>query len=134
MMSRIGPRDTEPEMVVRRAVHALGLRYRLHRRDLPGKPDLVFPKFRAAVFVHGCYWHRHAGCRLAYAPKSRADFWLPKFARTQERDREVLVSLHERGWRTAIVWECTTRKQDAAPLAEALREWLHGDQSHFEVT
>lgn len=114
-MARIRGRDTGPEMVVRRAAHALGLRFRLHRQDLPGSPDLVFPRRRRALFVHGCYWHRHPGCRLAYVPKSNIDFWQKKFDRNVERDIETLAALKAIGWQADVIWECETRRPDTIP-------------------
>lgn len=119
-MARIRSRDTGPEMVVRRAAHSLGLRFRLHRKDLPGTPDLAFPGRRVAVLVHGCFWHRHAGCRMAYSPKSRTEFWEAKFAGNVERDARKIAELATAGWRPVIIWECETRDQDK--LREILRE------------
>lgn len=101
-------------MRVRQTAHALGLRFRLHRKDLPGSPDLVFPGRRTALFVHGCFWHRHVGCRLAYTPKSNESFWSAKFARNVERDQEAMDRLRDAGWKPLIVWECETRQPDLA--------------------
>ncbi len=115
MMAKIGSRDTKPEMVVRRAVHAAGLRFRLHRRDLPGSPDLTFPRAKLAVFVHGCFWHRHEGCRNCTHPKTRSEFWQAKFASNVARDRRVLDELATLGWRVETIWECET--EDPAGLA-----------------
>jgi DNA mismatch endonuclease, patch repair protein len=108
-MSRIRACDTEPELVVRSLAHRLGLRFRLHRRNLPGKPDLVFPKFKTVVFVHGCFWHRHRHCCLAYSPKTNSAFWNAKFAQNKARDRRVRKELKLLGWRVLSVWECQTR-------------------------
>lgn len=119
-MARIRSRDTGPEMLVRRAAHALGLRFRLHRNDLPGTPDLVLPGRRAAVLVHGCFWHRHEGCRMAYTPKSRVDFWQAKFTGNVERDARKLAELAAAGWRAVVIWECETR--DPARLRQIIRE------------
>lgn len=119
-MAKIRGRDTGPEMLVRRAAHALGLRFRLHRRDLPGTPDLVFPGRRIALFVHGCFWHRHPGCRMAYSPKSRVDFWQTKFDGNVERDARKQRELAEAGWTAVVIWECETR--DQARLAGIIRE------------
>lgn len=105
-MALVRARDTKPEMVVRRMVHALGYRYRLHRKDLPGKPDLVFPRIRSAIFVHGCFWHRHPVCKLARMPKSRLDFWQPKLEGNRDRDERNQSELEALGWRYLIVWEC----------------------------
>jgi DNA mismatch endonuclease (patch repair protein) len=106
IMSRIRSRDTLPEIAVRQAAHALGLRFRLYRRDLPGCPDLVFPRRKLALFVHGCYWHQHPGCRRASRPKSRPDYWLPKLARNVARDASATAQLAALGWQTAVIWEC----------------------------
>ena len=112
IMSMIKGKNTKPEMLVRSVCHELGLRYRLHRKDLPGKPDLVFPKHRLCVFVHGCFWHRHPGCKYAYTPKSRLDFWLPKLAKNVERDLDAQQALIVRGWRVVIIWECHTKNRE----------------------
>ena len=113
MMAAIGPRNTAPEMVVRRYLHAAGLRFRLHARELPGTPDLVLPKYRVAIFVNGCFWHRHSGCRFATTPSTRTDFWGKKFARNVERDLEKNRALKDRGWRVLTFWECQARDADA---------------------
>ena len=112
MMSRIKGRDTMPELAVRRIAHCLGFRFRLYRNDLPGCPDLVFPRFRAVVFVHGCFWHRHHGCRYAYSPKTRVRFWDNKFRSNVARDRRNLDALRELGWRVLVIWECETRDRE----------------------
>lgn len=112
-MRKIRKVDTRPEIAVRRAAHALGLRFRLHRRDLPGTPDLVFPKHRTAIQVHGCFWHQHDGCRLARRPKSRLDYWLPKLARNAERDVSIRQQLEALGWRVMVIWECETKNVEA---------------------
>lgn len=112
LMGRIRGKDTKPEMMVRRIAHRLGFRFRLHRRDLPGNPDLVFPGRRKVVFVHGCYWHRHPGCRQAYEPKSNVEFWTEKFAANVTRDEKALADLSEQGWDTLIIWECEAKDSD----------------------
>src|SRR5258706_14938204 len=122
MMSRIGPRDTVPELAVRRAAHRLGHRFRLHRKDLPGRPDLVFPKFKVAVFVHGCFWHRHPGCHLCATPKSRVEFWSKKFADNVERDRRKEDELLALGWNVLTIWECQTESD--AVIKRQLRRFL----------
>lgn len=119
-MSRVRGKDTSPEIRVRRAAHALGLRYRLHRRDLPGTPDLVFPKYRVALFVHGCFWHRHHGCRKSSVPKSRQEYWQAKFASNVERDAKVADKLAKLGWSVATIWECETGTSES--IARKLRE------------
>ena len=113
IMSRIRGRDTKPELVVRRIAHRLGFRFRLHRKDLPGSPDIVFPRYRAVIMVHGCFWHRHPGCKYAYTPKTRVDFWRKKFESNVVRDRQNLLTLSERGWRTMVIWECETKDHEA---------------------
>jgi DNA mismatch endonuclease, patch repair protein len=109
LMSGIRGRDTGPELAVRRAAHRLGYRFRLHRRDLPGTPDLVFPHLAKVLFVHGCFWHRHQGCRLAYEPKSNGEFWLRKFAGNVARDKQSASELTDLGWDVLTVWECEVR-------------------------
>ncbi len=116
-MSRIRGRDTGPEKIVRSVLHRMGYRFRLHRRDLPGRPDIVLPKHNAVVFVHGCFWHRHPRCPFAYKPKTRARFWSRKFAENVARDRRVRRSLLKLGWRVIVVWECEARE----PIALATR-------------
>lgn len=120
LMSRIKGRDTTPELKVRRVAHSLGLRFRLHPKNLPGKPDLVFPRWRVAIFVHGCFWHRHEGCKKATMPKSREDFWQTKFERNVERDRRVIRELEASGWRTLVIWQCQTN--DLLALRKTLIE------------
>jgi len=113
MMSGIRGKNTKPELVVRRLAHALGYRFRLHGKDLPGKPDLVFPARRKAILVHGCYWHRHQGCRFCYSPKSNTVFWEQKFRRNVARDADALIKLQALGWDTLIIWECETADSEA---------------------
>ncbi len=108
-MSRIKARDTEPERLVRSILHRMGLRFRLHRADLPGKPDVVLVSRRIAVFVHGCFWHRHRNCRFAYNPKSRRAFWTHKFSENVKRDHRQRSRLKHIGWKSVIVWECELR-------------------------
>lgn len=114
-MRAIRGRDTAPELRVRRAAHAAGLRFRLQRRDLPGTPDLVFPRHRVALFVHGCYWHRHPDCRYTTVPSSNTEFWTTKFSTNVERDARKTRELEEAGWRVAVIWECETRDQSTLP-------------------
>lgn len=122
IMSRVRAKNTKPEIAVRRAAHALGLRFRLHRRDLPGTPDLVFPRLRVALFVHGCFWHRHEGCAKASTPSSRVEFWAEKLSGNVARDARKQAALLEAGWRPVIIWECETRKPDE--LREIIRRRL----------
>lgn len=109
LMGRIRGKDTKPEMTVRQIAHRLGYRFRLHRRDLPGSPDLVFPGRRKVVFVHGCYWHRHPGCRFAYTPKSNVEFWTRKFVANEARDEAAVTCLLAQGWDVLVIWECEAR-------------------------
>ena len=105
-MAAVGSKDTEPELKLRKMLHALGYRYRLHDARLPGKPDIVFARRRAAVFVNGCFWHRHEGCRYATTPKTDTDFWQSKFEANKARDKRNIVALKRLGWRVAVVWQC----------------------------
>ena len=134
MMRGIRGANTKPEMNVRRRLHAAGFRYGLHRKDLPGRPDLVMPRHDAVVFVHGCYWHRHTGCRLATTPSTRTDFWMTKFAANRERDRRNISDLRDWGWRVAVVWECKVRTNSGADsAASALIEWLLSNEQFIEI-
>lgn len=122
IMSAVRGRDTKPEMIVRRLLHSMNYRYRLHRKDLPGSPDITFGTRRKAIFVHGCFWHRHPGCSRATSPKTRSEFWAQKFDRNVERDLQAEQRLGHLGWRSLVVWECETRAPDA--LAHRLRAFL----------
>lgn len=126
VMSRIKGKNTQPEMVVRRLIHALGYRFRLHRRDLPGSPDVVLPGRKKAIFVHGCFWHRHAGCKYAYVPKSNVDFWMKKFDANVRRDNSTVAALESLNWDVLIVWECQTR--DHQHLSCVLQRFLSSEQ------
>jgi DNA mismatch endonuclease (patch repair protein) len=119
--------DTKPEMAIRRLVHGMGYRYRLHCRDLPGKPDLVFRSRHAIVFVHGCFWHRHVGCPLARLPKSRVGFWSAKLEGNRERDARKIAALRKAGWRVFVVWECELK--DMETLTGRLRRFLDGEET-----
>lgn len=127
MMSGIRGSNTKPEVDLRRSLHARGFRFRLHARELPGRPDIVLPKWRAIVFVHGCFWHRHAGCRLTTNPATRPEFWSAKFAGNVERDGRNERNLLDAGWRVAVVWECAMRSVGAGAVADTLAEWLASD-------
>lgn len=118
-MSRIRSANTRPELAVRSLLHHMGYRFRLHRKDLPGSPDIVLPSRRTAILVHGCYWHRHKGCKFAYRPKSNRAFWESKFEENINRDKRKCRQLQELGWYVIVVWECETRNLDvlAARLA-----------------
>ncbi|WHS59662.1 MULTISPECIES: very short patch repair endonuclease [unclassified Pseudomonas] len=124
MMAAITGKNTQPELALRRFLHANGYRFRLHRKDLPGKPDIVIPKLRTCIFVHGCFWHRHAGCRYATTPKTRSEFWAAKFSRNVERDLENVYALRSLGWRVITVWECEIKRgsECLSQLHHALKE------------
>lgn len=121
-MSRIRGRDTEPERVVRSMLHRMGYRFRLHRRDLPGRPDIVLPRLWSVIFVHGCFWHRHPGCRYTTTPKTRAEFWQKKFDENVERDRRNVAALRKAGWQVLCLWECEIRDLEA--LEHQLQSFL----------
>ncbi len=122
LMSRIGAKDTKPELRVRRLLHALGYRFRLHRRDLPGTPDIVLPRWKAVIFVHGCFWHQHEGCKRATMPKSNVGFWEKKLAGNKARDPKKVVELEELGYKCLVIWECETKNLDE--LAARLTAFL----------
>jgi len=134
MMAGIRGKDTKPEMVLRRALHARGFRYRLHGKGVPGRPDLILAKHRATIFVHGCFWHRHEGCRFATTPATRPEFWAEKFAANVRRDRAVCDTLSEDGWRVATIWECALRKPQLVERAvAAVEEWLLSGNRGLEI-
>ena len=133
MMAGIGSRNTNPEVILRQALHARGLRFRLHNRTLPGTPDLVFPRFEAVCFVHGCFWHRHPGCRFTTTPATRTEFWQEKFEVNVDRDRRKRIELLKAGWRVAIIWECALRKGGEIGAASELEHWLRGKSPEFET-
>ena len=133
MMATIRGRDTKPELFLRKALHGLGFRYRLHAKQLPGRPDLMLPKCNAVIFVHGCFWHRHPGCRFTTTPATRPEFWQEKFAANVLRDARAEAALRDIGLRTAIVWECGLRRPEtASETLDAVREWLTGTSDRFE--
>lgn len=123
-MSRIRNRDTKPELALRSALHNLGYRFRLADRSLPGRPDIVLPKYKAAVFVHGCFWHRHKGCKYAYNPKSKVEFWQNKFEENVARDERNISDILSNGWTPVVVWECQI-KHDLNSCIELLTKQLH---------
>ena len=137
VMSRIRGKDTKPEMLLRRGLHGRGLRYRLHGSGIPGKPDMVFPRFRAVVFVHGCFWHGHR-CSLFKWPRTRAAFWKTKIKRNKERDREVRVALKTAEWRAIVVWECALRGKHRRTLPGVLSNVeafiRHGRETTAEIS
>lgn len=135
-MSRIRGRDTKPEMLVRRGLHARGLRYRLHDRSLPGRPDLVLRKYHTAVFIHGCFWHAHR-CALSKLPTSRQDFWKQKLEGNKARDRKAIELLRSSGWRVVVIWECAIRgagRDSLDSVLDRIEGFLQdAGQSHIEI-
>lgn len=135
MMSGIRGKDTKPEMLIRKALHARGFRFRLHARELPGKPDIVLPKYKAVIFVHGCFWHGH-DCRYFKVPKTRTEFWLQKIDGNRIRDQQQLPRLAEQGWRVLVVWECATRTHGSAGLVmpiDLIAAWLLQGTSSAQI-
>jgi len=136
MMSGIRGKDTRPEILLRRALHAHGYRYRLHYRKLPGRPDIVMPGRRIAIFVHGCFWHRHPECRFTTTPETRPDYWAGKFKRNVERDAENIAALQDDGWRVAVVWECGLKTLIFDANMALLLEWIEAPKrrtAHMEI-
>lgn len=133
-MSGIRSKNTKPELALRRALHARGFRFRLHSGGLHGRPDLVLKMYSAAVFVHGCFWHRHEGCRYATTPTTRPDYWQAKFEANVARDKAVRTILLETGWRVATVWECTLRKpHQVSSTTDLLAKWLHSNEPETQI-
>lgn len=135
MMAGIKAENTGPELAVRRALHALGFRFRLHSRNLPGKPDIVLPRWKAVIFVHGCFWHGH-DCSLFKLPSTRRDFWKAKLERNMERDREVTAILEATGWRILNVWECALKgkeKRGIGAVADLADHWLREGQGNMDI-
>lgn len=124
-MSRVRSKDSKPEMQVRRLVHGMGYRYKLHTRNLPGNPDLVFPGLGKIIFVHGCFWHRHGTCKNTRWPKSKLDFWKPKLEENRRRDATIQRKLRRTGWRVMVIWECKLRNMTA--LTDRIRKFLERD-------
>jgi DNA mismatch endonuclease (patch repair protein) len=121
-MSQVKGKNTKPEVLVRSLLHRLGYRFRLHRKNLPGRPDIVLPKYRTVIFVHGCFWHQHPGCKRAALPKQNTDFWLQKLRTNAERDEQTLRALAELGWKTVVLWTCELK--DIEKLTSEIREAL----------
>jgi DNA mismatch endonuclease (patch repair protein) len=135
MMAGIKGKNSRPEMLVRRLLFASGYRFRLHRRDLPGSPDIVMPGRMVAIFVHGCFWHMHEDCRYAKLPATRPEFWKAKLLANVKRDRLAIEALDALGWRVLCVWECATRQANADPvLQDAMRLWIDGDSRVGDVS
>jgi DNA mismatch endonuclease (patch repair protein) len=134
MMAGIRGKNTKPELALRRALHRLGLRYRLHVVGLPGRPDIVLPKHRAAIQMHGCFWHRHEHCVFCTTPASNMEFWKPKFRETVKRDKLNLDALRSLGWKVAIVWECSVKDEGAEAVARRITAWLQSGRSFKEIS
>lgn len=132
MMASIRGKDTQPELIVRKFLHTRGFRYRLHKKELPGRPDLVLPRWRAIIFVHGCFWHGHTGCRYFRLPATRAEFWREKIRGNIERDARASAALGVTGWRVAVVWECALRDQPESALAN-LEGWIKRGGDRAEI-
>ncbi len=134
-MAGIRGRDTKPELILRKGLHAAGFRYRLHARELPGRPDMVFPRHRAVLFAHGCFWHGH-DCHLFRLPSSRQEFWQAKIERNREVDARSEATLAEAGWRLGIVWECALKGRTRWPISEVIgrcASWLRNDEPELEL-
>lgn len=121
-MSRIRGKDTKPEVMLRSMLHKAGLRFRIHDKKLPGKPDVVLPRYKVVIFVNGCFWHRHDGCKYAYNPKSRQEFWQDKFSKTVIRDQEKTEKLQKKGWRVLTVWECELNRSPRSVLKKSVTD------------
>jgi len=136
IMSKVGQKGTAPEMKLRRALFARGFRYRVNDKKLPGSPDLVFKKYKAVIFVNGCFWHRHEGCKYATMPSTRKEFWTKKFEANIARDKKNVDELLEMGWRVLVVWECILKKKKETGFDEAIEliaEWLGSDAERGEI-
>ena len=135
MMASIKGKNTKPEIAIRKALHRMGFRYKLHDKTLPGTPDLVFPKYKAVLFIHGCFWHGH-NCNLFKLPSTRPDFWMDKITRNQYVDQKNISDLNYRNWRTATIWECSIRKNAKYDVSEVIKiftQWLVSDKKIFEI-
>lgn len=137
MMAGIRGKNTKPELLLRKQLHTLGFRYRLHAKTLPGHPDMVLPKWRTVIFVHGCFWHMH-GCRLSKLPETRREFWASKLSGNRKRDAKDLKALADSGWRCAVVWECALRgkaaKENLPDIAARLAQWIrNGKETVLEI-
>lgn len=133
-MARIRSADTKPELVLRKSLHAIGYRFRLHVRSLPGCPDIVMRKHRCAIFVHGCFWHGHEGCRNFRIPKTKPEFWSTKIESNRDRDRRAIKALLDAGWRVLVVWECATRSIHVDNLVSIIAAWLQGSETSAELS
>ncbi|MDK9558021.1 DNA mismatch endonuclease Vsr [Marinobacter sp. M216] len=136
-MAAIKGKNTKPEVWLRKELFKRGFRYRLHRKDLPGKPDIVLPKYRAVIFVHGCFWHGHLGCPLFRIPSTRSEFWKEKISSNRHRDSRNVARLHELGWRVLELWECSIKgklRLDEHTLIQYASEWIRGSDAEAEIS
>ena len=133
-MTLIRATDTKPEMILRKGLHAAGFRFRLHVKTLPGRPDIVLPKHRSVILVHGCFWHGHVGCRNFRVPKTRSEFWHAKIEGNRQRDYRSQDALVKHGWRVLVVWECATRTISVDRLVEVVAAWLQGTDTSAELS
>ena len=122
-MSAIKSKNTKPEIAVRKVLHSIGYRFRLHRKDLPGSPDIVLPKYKTVIFVHGCFWHRHENCKYASNPKTRKEFWENKFKTNVKRDKEIQEKIKNIGWKSVVIWECEVRNIES--IEEKIKRFLN---------
>lgn len=133
-MARVHAKDTKPELLVRSVLHQEGYRFRLHARELPGIPDILLPKYKTAVFIHGCFWHAHVNCRDSGIPMTRTTFWRNKISENQERDRKNISIVGQMGWRVAIIWECALKNAKAtAKTVNALDIWIKSGMNYLEI-
>ena len=123
-MSKIGPKDTKPEIILRKIVHNMGYRYRLHRKDLPGKPDLVFPKYKKVIFMHGCFWHGHKNCKRSTLPETNRKFWENKIKGNIKTDKNNYIKLENLGWDYMIIWQCEIKKKNTEQFKSRIRDFL----------
>ncbi len=133
LMAKIRSKDTKPERWLRSVLHGKGYRFRLHNKRLPGSPDIVLAKYRAVIFVHGCFWHQHPHCKVAHIPKTRTEFWQNKFSRNERRDQHNLYQLKCLAWRTAVIWECGLKKANRQHTLGHLLAWLHSGAEYLET-
>lgn len=136
MMSKIRSKNTKPELLIRSLLHRKGFRFRVHVKDLPGKPDIVLAKYKAVIFINGCFWHGHQDCSLFRLPSTRIDFWEQKIARNQTNDNKAIVALLEKNWRIAIIWECSIRGKNRNPeqVITLIANWLEGSEVFLEIS
>jgi len=133
IMSHIRSKNTKGEILVRKYLHRLGFRFRLHDSKLPGKPDIVLPKYRCVIFIHGCFWHAHSGCKYYRDPKTNAEYWVPKIQRNVERDKQAIYELRSLGWKVEIVWECELKKDAEARLDELVQSITQSNSNEITM-